>query len=200
MRLRPSITNRYRVRSTATLLLGMALSPALAQTQAPSFLIEPNRPIVYLHVSRLGFGLPEEDGKRHQRVWFELHNNCAQPITVRVNGAPPGSPNDDGSLMDTLVRSEASVARKGKMPFDTSSDVGSLATVEPGEALHFSLPANHFNRAWEVHIPFNFKLPAGKCCRDERAWGGTPEMFLTFSFSDLPQAMRIELDKSRGTT
>ena len=41
---------------------------AAAQTRADSFLIEPNRAFVYLHVVRMGLSLPAEDGKRHELI------------------------------------------------------------------------------------------------------------------------------------
>jgi len=151
----------------------------------------------------MGLSLPAEDGKRHELIWLELHNNCTQPIALTVNGASIGSPTDEATVMDRLVRPDfwspqSRASREERIPQDTSTDVGSTATIEPGQSLHFSLPAEHFNRNWNIHIPFRFKVPQVKCCRDETAWGGEPEMFLGFSFLDLPEAMRLELDKARA--
>ena len=71
-----------------------------------NFLIEPNRPLVYLHVDHVGLGTPEEDGKRHERIWLELHNNCLLPISVRTSGAPSGDRADAIGVMDILAAAE----------------------------------------------------------------------------------------------
>jgi hypothetical protein len=67
---------------------------AQADINRNNFLIEPNRPLVYVHVDHVGLGAPEEDGKRHERIWLELHNNCLLPIWVRTYGAPSGDSAD----------------------------------------------------------------------------------------------------------
>jgi len=73
-----------------------------------------------------------------------------------------------------------------KMPRDTSFDVGSGYIISPGKFLLFSLPANHFSKRWSIHISFKLDLPAGRGMRDDNAWGGQTEMFLSYSFYDLP--------------
>ena len=76
---------------------------AQADINRNNFLIEPNRPLVYVHVDHVGLGAPEEDGKRRERIWLELHNNCLLPISVRTYGAPSGDVADAVGVMDILV-------------------------------------------------------------------------------------------------
>jgi hypothetical protein len=77
-------------------------------------------------------------------------------------------------------------------------DVGSTYTIAPGELLLFSLPANHFNKRWDIHIPYQFDLPRGTGPRDENAWGGQPVMFLSYSFYDLPVTVQKSLKVAIG--
>jgi hypothetical protein len=157
-----------------------------------NFLIEPNRPLVYLHVDHFGLGAPEEDGKRHERIWLELHNNCLLPISVRTYGAPAGDSADAIGIMDILAPANLAPAKENEdlgsknMPSSIWFDVGSRATIATGKSLLFSLPADHFSKSWDIHIPYEFDLPPGKGPRDDAVWGGTTEMFLSYSFYDLP--------------
>jgi hypothetical protein len=165
---------------------------AQADINRNNFLIEPNRPLVYVHVDHVGLGAPEEDGKRHERIWLELHNNCLLPIWVRTYGAPSGDSADAVGVMDILVPADLPPAKEKEdlgsknMPSSTWFDVGSRDTIATGKSLLFSLPADHFSKRWDIHIPYEFDLPPGKGPRDDVAWGGQTEMFLSYSFYDLP--------------
>jgi hypothetical protein len=165
---------------------------AQAAIDRNNFLIEANRPMVYLHVDHVGLGAREEDGKRHDRILLELHNNSLLPISVRTSGAPAGDSADATGVMDILVPADFPPAEEKEglgsknMPSSTWFDVGSRATIATGKSLLFSLPADHFSKRWDIHIPFKFDLPPGKGPRDDAAWGGTTEMFLSYSFYDLP--------------
>jgi hypothetical protein len=165
---------------------------AQADINRNNFLIEPNRPLVYVHVDHVGLGAPEEDGKRRERIWLELHNNCLLPIWVRTYGAPSGDAADAVGVMDILVPADFPPAKEKEdpglknMPSSTWFDVGSRATIATGKSLLFSLPADHFSKRWEIHIPYEFDLPPGKGPRDDAVWGGQTEMFLSYSFYDLP--------------
>lgn len=170
-----------------------------------NFLLEPNRPMVYLHVDRVGTGSAEEDGKKHLRIWVTLQNNCALPIRIRTYGAPAGDASDSVGVMDILVprkifelltpEQEKELGPKRQMPLGTWFDVGSTDVIKPGEQLHFSLPREHFSKRWEIHIPFSFDLPPGKGPRDDNAWGGYTEMFLSYSFEDLPESVQKTLGR-----
>lgn len=168
------------------------------------FLIHPDRPFAYLHLNHIGLGSPEEDGKPHERVWLELHNNCALPIKLVVNGSPAGDSADSVSVMDRLVRrfqyrvlsaEEDAALGPSNMPRDTSFDVGSGYIVEPGAYLLFSLPASHFSRRWDIQIHFRFDLPTRDVMRDSDVWGGQTSMYLSYSLYDLPEPTQTELHK-----
>ena len=165
-----------------------------------TFLIKPERPAVYLHVNRVGLGGPDEDGKRHIRVWLELHNNCALPIWVKTQGAPAGDTVDAVSVEEVLVKNDElfisssqpseSASNVEAMPPSGYFEVSSRRTVPPGASLRFSLPASHFSKHWTIHIPFQFDLPKGSGPRDDNAWGGETIMFLSYSFYDLPMSVQ----------
>jgi hypothetical protein len=193
-------------RSARWLLLCLTLLSLSAHGQSiqpGSFLVEPTRPMVYLSVDHVGFGLPE-GGSRKQRVWLRFQNNCGLPIDLQVNGAPADTPDDRLTVMYELAvptsrgvevtEGERPPERKRVIPPpDTMSEVGSIHTVLPGEGVLFSVPATHFSKEWEIHIPFRFRLPRGKGFRDENAWGGDPEMFLAYTFWDLPPSVQKDL-------
>ena len=188
--------------------LPLVMSPSLRaqSTGAQAFLIDPNRPVVYMHVERVGQGRTEEDGRRHERVWLSLHNNCALPIRILTFGAPAGDDPNAIGVMDELVPitifaplTQAQDREYGpkKMPQELWFDVGSSDRIEPNGEIRFSLPADHFSRRWAVQIPFSFDLPPGKGPRDDRAWGGTVQMYLSYSFDDLPDAVQNALQSNR---
>jgi hypothetical protein len=176
--------------------------------QPESFLIEPNRPMAYLSVDHVGFGAAE-GGVRKERVWLRFKNNCRLPIDLHANGAPTDAPFDDMTVMYELIRptmrgilvTEDGPHPKAKRvtpPPDTMSEVGSSVTVLSGESALFSVPSAHFSKDWEMHIPFKFRLPPGKGPRDDNAWGGEPEMFLTYTFWDLRPSVQRALTAKRS--
>ena len=189
--------------------VAVCLTAMQAQAQSAlvstSFLLVPDRPLVYLHVDRVGNGSAEEDGKTHLRVWVTLQNNCALPIRIRTYGAPAGDASDSVGVMDLVLpkdprqllapEQEKELGPKRPMPSGTWYDVGSTDVLKPGEQIHFSLPREHFSKRWEIHIPFSFDLPPGKGLRDDNAWGGYTEMFLSYSFEDLPVSVQKTLGR-----
>ncbi len=199
--------NMLRVDWSGLVCVVVCLNPLQTRAQPvpvrENFLLQTDRPMVYLHVDRVGEGSPEEDGKTHLRVWVTLHNNCALPIRIRTYGAPAGDASDSVGVMDTLVprkvryvltpEEEKELGPKRAMPFGAWYDVGSSEVIEPGKQLHFSLPRDHFSKRWEIRIPFHFDLPPGKAPRDDNAWGGYTEMFLSYSFEDLPESIQKAL-------
>jgi hypothetical protein len=162
--------------------------------------------MVYLSMDHVGFGSPE-GGSRKQRVWLRFQNNCGLPIDLQVNGAPTDTPDDGLTIMYEFVvpiSRGVEVTEGGRLPErkrvtpppDTMSEVGSIHTVLPGQGVLFSVPATHLSRDWEIHIPFRFRLPRGKGLRDENVWGGEPEMFLAYTFWDLPPSIQKGLELS----
>jgi hypothetical protein len=197
--------NISRVIWVSIFCLHLAVANVESQGLRDRFIIEPNRPAVYLHVEKIKMGAPEEDGKRHKRVWLELHNNCNLPIWVHTTGAPSGDSEDAVGVMDIIVeQTKAMIQQDGKkdpdieaMPAGTFGDVGSMSSILPGKSLRFSLPASHFGTHWEIHIPYHFDLPEGHAPRDDTAWGGETIMYLAYSFYDLPQRVQQEWNQAR---
>jgi hypothetical protein len=190
-----------RISASIAFYFALLIPAAHSQSVQPeSFLIEPNRPLAYLSVDHVGFGAAKGEVRR-ERVWLRFKNNCRLPIVLHANGAPTDAPDDDMTVMYELVRPTmrgvvvtlggSHPKAKGVIPPpDTMSEVGSSVTVLPGESALFSVPTAHFSKEWEMHIPFLFRLPPGKEPRDENAWGGEPEMFLTYTFWDLPPSVQ----------
>lgn len=44
------------------------------------------------------------------------------------------------------------------MPSGYAFEVGTMATLGPGQTIYFSLPLNHISDKWHVEIPFRFDL------------------------------------------
>ena len=177
--------------------------------QPESFLIEPNRPMVYLSVDHVGLGAAER-GVRKERVWLRFKNNCRLPVDLHANGAPTDAPGDDMTVMYELVQptmrgvvvienGSHPEAKRVTPPPDTMSEVGSSVTVWPGESALFSVPRSHSSKDWEMHLRFTFRLPPGKGLRDDNAWGGEPQMFLAYTFWDLPHSVQRALTAKKGS-
>ena len=204
----------------AVLILGTGF---LAQAQKPqtlnSFVIDTNRPYVYLKFDHLGQGVPRNEDEPSQRLWFRFVNNSKVPIVIDTFGVPEGSPKDECGVMDKVVRNEVggdgavtvlppmrsssplvssekpAVAQKPEgMPYGYWFHVGSTMSVPPGEAVLFSFPTSHLSTAWHVQIPFTFDVPRGRGSRDPDV-GGEPEMFLSYFLADLPDEVRSKVQK-----
>jgi hypothetical protein len=159
--------------------------------------------MTYLAVDHVGTGKPQ--GGNHLRVWLQFHNNCRVPVELHGFGAPLEAPEDKVTVMYDIVEPVDRGVRvvadtdptnepaKSAPPPGTMSEVGSPITVLPGKAILFSVPVEEFSTHWQFHIPFWFELPRGNQLRDENAWGGEPEMFLIYSFWDLPTSVQKEL-------
>jgi hypothetical protein len=188
------------------LFMAVAVCGRVAQTRSHTsepFLIDPDRPMTYLAVDHVGTATPRPGG--HLRIWLQFHNNCNIPIELHAHGAPLEAPEDELTLMYEIVQpvnrgvkvftdsDPADVLAKSEPPPGTMSEVGSSFAVLPGKAVLFSVPIEEFSTHWEFHIPFRLQLPRGNKPRDENAWGGEPEMFLEYSFWDLPAGTQKQL-------
>ncbi len=89
-------------------LISGNVQAAFAQkpSAAPRFVIDADRPFVYLKFVRYGPGTKFGDGEPKERIWFKFVNNCNVPVTVRTFGAPDGSAPDEIGVMDRVVRDE----------------------------------------------------------------------------------------------
>jgi hypothetical protein len=207
-----------------TLLLFLATLYVFAQTAstAKDFVIDQNRPYVYLKFDHIGVGIQRNENEPISRIWLRLVNNCRVPIIVSTFGVPGGSPKGEAGVMDNVVpvvisgvtvghgiqvesippplapvEPEQKVPAKNtmdEMPGGYMFEVGSSDTIPPGKDILFSIPANHLSKRWYVEIPFRFDLPKGKGPRDQNI-GGEPQMVITYSMWDLPSKNRTDFEQ-----
>jgi hypothetical protein len=178
-----------------------------------SFIIDPNRPYVYLKFGHIGSGIPRDESEPKTRIWLRVMKNCKMAIVVRENGTPDGSPTDERQIMyevaptvepmriDAVVPTrnrkrtkseETPSADLKKMPQGYMGEVGSTESIPPGEGILFSIPVNHLSERWHIEIPYDFDSPQGKCCRDPNV-GGQPHMVDDYELWDLPPEARAKI-------
>ncbi len=198
--------------SLLTLLLCSASLRLPAQSTATGFVIDPNRPYVYLKFDHIGPGIPRWEGEPSERIWLRLTNNCRIPVIVYTYPAPDGSPKEEQGVMDRVVANTEiwgighavtsdgtevpkplTKPRADEMPHDYWFEVGSFQRIPPGKALFFSVPLNHVEERWHFEIPFSFGLPKGTRLRDPDI-GGLPEMFISYSIGDIPPEQRSKIE------
>jgi hypothetical protein len=202
-------------------LIGVASASLVAQTtkMGKDFLIDVNRPFVYVKFDHIGPGIPRTPTEPNSRIWLHLKNNCRIAILVRANGVPDDSPKDEVGLEYEVV---ANPAIRGMVSFSThdghkpetretgstrSSDrqsdeiprgymeeVASSVLIGPGQEILFSTPINHLSERWHVEIPFDFELPPGKGPLNSNTVG-LPIMAVHYTVWDLPRNYRSEVLK-----
>jgi hypothetical protein len=201
----------------------LAVSLCFASPQAQksgngnSFVINPNRPYVYLKFDHIGKGIQRSESEPTSRIWLLLTNNCRLPITVNTYGVPDGSPKDEQGVMDMIVAIEpprvmfSGIMRDGtvvpkpfvkanpdELPHDYWFEVGSFQSIPPGKALLFSVPINHVGPQWSFEIPFHFEVTKGKFPRDPSV-GGLPQMAFHYTMYDLPPEAQREVERWYNT-
>jgi len=197
----------------------MLLTSGSAQTQgslpqatlAEHFLVNPDRPFVYLSFDRIGTGVRFGEGEPSTRIWLHLVNNCKLPIKVRTFGVPHGAAAGEVGLLHDVVEDQPILtissdidaqsdadqkSNSGKMPSGYQAELSSAAIIAPGKDILFSIPTNHIGDHWHIEIPFRFDLPPSHKLRDETV-GGEPSIRISYSEWDLPPASRKSLPKGR---
>jgi len=200
-------------------ILGISLF-AQGSRMREEFLIDVNRPFVYVKFVQTGPGVPRNPQEPTLRIWLRLQNNCRIPVDVRANGVPDGSPGDEvglnyevvpervggiqtsSGILDQLETDLNADRQKPKpqadqIPLGYMSELYSLVTIDPGTDALFSIPVNHLSKRWHIEIPFTFNLPKGKGPRDPKN-GGTPVMVVSYSLWDLPPESRTEIKTRVG--
>jgi hypothetical protein len=201
---------------TVLFIVSLARLGAQSLDRKTSFVIDPNRPYVYLKFDHVGPGIPRDEHEPKMRTWLWLVNNCNVGIVVIENGTPDGSPKEERQIMYEVVPTMAS---NGLPSFGTTvgdlkpkqekagesasndsetipqgymGDVGSSESVAPGGRVLFSVPVNHLSKRWHIEIPYTFDLPRGKCCRATDV-GGEPKMVIEYGLWDLPPDSQAEI-------
>jgi hypothetical protein len=181
------------MRRLLLLLLLTAATVAFAQNSRGPFLLDTNKPYVYLAFDHVGQRTPLFEGESKQGVWLRFVNNCRIPVTIGSFG--PGNHDPGIGVLHEVVpipktgsggipasadpRSEES----GKAPEGYSSEVYSLTTVKPGESVLFSFPLEHLSPDWYVRVRFTLAVSSNKV-------GDQPYSFADFRWEQLPKDVR----------
>lgn len=183
------------------------------------FVIDQNRPYVYLQFDHTGTGVKFSHDEPPKRVWFRFVNNCSVSVLLRTFGVPEGSPKDEVGVIHYVVRDreqpgvihgvravegdEIPTDRKGtelppaaEIPMGYDFAVSSAESIPPGKSLLFSVPVTHLSKSWHIEIPYEFDLPSGKGPR-QPIRGGEPKMVLIYSAWDLPEDVWQHLLQTR---
>lgn len=218
------MTKTHVLTASLALLLSYSGSPCLHAPKVEpgeNFVINENRPFVYIKFEHIGPGIRVKEDEPDTRIWLHLTNNCRVPIEVQANGVPNGSPKDEVGLMHDVVQNRSvwglfpsyaasaprppglakPVERESstfveQMPRGYMSDVGSLVTIMPGKEVLFSIPINHISKQWHVEIPFEFELPKGIVPRDPKVSLG-PSMVISYSIWDMPPEFQSKVEQQR---
>jgi len=176
----------------------------------PGFVIDQNRPYVYLLFDHVGKAVGYSKDEPQTRVWLRFVNNCKVAIVLRTFGAPEGSSKEEAGLIHEVVKDVQFRIREVKveppplngessepdeepqMPTGYNFDVSSAESVPPGQSLLFSVPVTHLSKSWHLEIPYTFDLPPGKGPRLPIV-GGEPKMVLLYSGWDLPDEVQKQL-------
>jgi hypothetical protein len=202
-------------------LIAFPSASLLAQTTKidKDFLIDVNRPFVYVKFDHVGPGIPRSPTEPNSRIWLRLKNNCRLAILVRANGVPDDSPKGEVGLEYEVVANRASrgmvfistpdahkpetgetgSARSADtqsegIPRGYMEEVASSVSIGPGQEILFSMPINHLSERWHVEIPFDFELPAGKGPLSSNTVG-LPIMAVHYTVWDLPRNSQAEVLK-----
>ena len=193
----------------AMLILGWRLH-GQQQTGEPDFIINPDRPYLYIQFDHFGPGTPENDSEAQDRVWLRLVNNCTVSIKIVVNGFPEGhKPADEVAIQNLVVEdpppfiiSDAPTGKDAKASKRPSlgywADVGSPLYIRPGRGVLFSLPTSQFMEGWHIEIPFEFAVPRGKGPRPNDI-RGQPVMHMEYALGELPKDVQQKIEKENAS-
>ena len=192
-------------------------SQSPSQTSAPPtrFVIDENRPYVYLRFDHMGAGARFSDDEPPKRVWLRFVNNCNVGIVLRTFGVPEGTLKDEVGVIHHVVKNppqfrihgvdndppplnaqSSEPPQQARMPTGYDSDVSSAEIILPGQSVLFSVPVTHLSKSWHLEVPYKFDVPSGKGPRQPIV-GGEPRMVLLYSAWDLPEDIQQQLPKSR---
>jgi hypothetical protein len=194
-----------------------AWSQSTSQTSAQltRFVIDENRPYVYLRFDHTGTGVRFSDDEPLKRVWFRFVNNCNVGIVLQTISVPEGTLKDEIGVIHDVVKDPPQIRIRGvntdpptlnmqsseppqeaKMPAGYDSEIRSTESIPPGKSALFSVPVTHLSKSWHLEIPYAFDVPPGKGPR-QAIIGGEPRMVLLYSAWDLPEDIQQQLPKFR---
>jgi hypothetical protein len=189
-----------RGRRIAALVTVVILARGLAQPSDPGLSIDASSPFVQVIFDHAGDRKPLSEFEPPLGLWLRLKNNSRLP--VRVATFEPGTTDPGTGIADEVVVTAHPTMITGRpKQADQSSaviadgkgysrDVGSPATIPPGQSLLFSVPLNHVGPTCFLRIRFEFDLPPVKS-------GRQPYSFVDFTWSDVPSEVRQLWTKSQ---
>jgi hypothetical protein len=180
--------------------------PVSAQTSthskpsAQQFVIDPNRPFVYLLFDHVAQSDPKCHDEPATRVWARLVNNSSVSIKMLASGQLETCHSDEVRIAYVVEPDRRGLEVGGPtdepdseiIPSGYPIHVGSEVQVLPGKSIAVSFPLRDLGKRsdhgknWHVEIPFQFVLPKGKGPRDP-VIGGEPSMVLIYSIWDVPE-------------
>src|SRR5580704_10916834 len=83
----------------------LATAALFSQTTKASkgFVIDENKPFVYVRFDHIGAGIPRDEDEPATRIWLRVVNNCRVPIVLTANGVPDESPKGEVGLRYWIV-------------------------------------------------------------------------------------------------
>lgn len=168
--------------------------------QPAGFLLDHNKPFVYIEFLRVGKREPLGEGEVSEGVWLRIVNNCRVSIQFMAYGGNGNEtiPNEEvvydeyeGTVVTRLdgTQSPPPQQPRSEMPGGYLYDVGGSVILVPGKSLSFSLPINHVAQDWHIQIPFNFVLPSTR--------QSAPKMSAPFYLDDVPEQYRAQFQQHR---
>jgi hypothetical protein len=156
------------------------------------FVLDEDKPYVYLVFDHLGPRSPIEPGESPRGLWFKFVNNCRVPVTIGAFDPGTGEPGV-GMVHEVVpipVTGSAGIsgsvrtpeATRTKPPEGYSPEVFSLIIVEPGESVLFSVPFTHLNPQWFIRVQFGIAVSKRR--------GDQPYSYVEFRWEQLPEGVR----------
>jgi len=177
------------------LLLTALGLPGAQDAQTTPFVMDANKPYVYLEFDHVGQRKPLGPDEGKQGLWLRFVNNCRVPVTIGTFGTgteDPGIgvidevvailPSGSGGIPE-LEGTRPRHAVKPPEGYDVGAEVHSLATVDPGESVLFSVPLNHVSPDWYLRVEFTLDV-------SDRKVGDQPYSYADFRWDKLPDAVR----------
>jgi len=132
-------------------IISMLLVSTGAAPQKTSFVRDGSKPYAYIKFDHTGKRKPVRSGENTQGLWLKFVNNSNIPI--EVGSFDPGTDDPGVGLLDEVVPYSGS--RGGPSPPDGyGEEVHSSMTVEPGDAVLFSVPRDHVSKRWYLRVRF----------------------------------------------
>lgn len=160
---------------------------------AKDFVIDKSKPYVYLEFEHIGPRTPIQSGEPGTGLWLRVVNNCRLPIAFRSSGwglfdevvanKQGLQIYSDKDWFDVETKEKDRQLRLKQMPEGYSGEVGSIATVQPGERLLFNVPLNHVDEYWHLTVRFALVL-------DKSSSSLGPFTYLPFYDFDIPREQR----------